>query len=195
MCLRQKVKETVVFGHFPAVRVQIPLRILSLQFRQRGPCFPFLRNQGVLKSQPKQTLVLAGFFLRLQASEELLQLLVIVVLACKAEDTVPIDISHAIFGVKLEVRSKAVICSSVPDQVICPFFLQVGYFLHHITDLRISSSMWHMINPQGVQRTRADSKTMRIVPQEPQKRKRPAEFFSDGYFLAENCSFLSLVTL
>ena len=37
-----------------------------------------------------------------------------------------------------------------------------------------------MVNPQGSQDARADSKAMRIVPQELQKRKRPAEFFSAG---------------
>ena len=131
MCLCQKVKEAVVFGQIPAVPVQISLRVLFLKFGQGRPCFLLFGDEGILKAQPEQALVFSCLLFRFQAAKQFLQLLVIVVFARKAEDTVPIDIRIAFFSIELEVRRKRVVRRRIPDQIICPFFLQVGYFLHH----------------------------------------------------------------
>ena len=122
----EEVEEAVVLGMVAAEFFQVGLGIAPLEQDEGRARGLFLRDEGVLRAEPEQGLVLPRFLLVLEAAKQLAQLRVIIVLAGEAEEAVPIDIRDPVAGVELEVRQEAVIRRGVPDQIIGTFFLKVG---------------------------------------------------------------------
>ena len=126
------VIEAVVF-HIAQLLDKGPCMVCP-EILQHGTLRKFLLVQSVFQAQPQQPFVGIAVFILVKGFEKFCQFWVIIMLAGRADDAIPVQLCLTCLVEGLEVRAKTIVPSGVPDHIFRSLDLELGYLFHQLSN-------------------------------------------------------------